>query len=341
MPAFPKEKIAVLGGGSWGSTLAAQLAKKGHEVSIWEFLPDVAEHLKTKRTLTTLPQLKLPSSVFVTNNMKEALQGKEMVLCVTPSHTVRATFQAAIKSGLKKDILVVSASKGIENGTHMRMSEIIKDIFPDVGDLVILSGPSHAEEVAMGQPVALVAASHADRAAERVRAIFAADSFRVYTSDDPIGVELGGALKNIYAVACGVVDGLSLGDNTKAALITRGLLEITRLGHSLGAKTVTFFGLSGLGDLIVTCNSKHSRNRSLGEKIGSGKTLDQALSEMTMVAEGVNTTKGVYEMANSKGVDVPIINEMYHVLFKGKSPRDSIRDLMTREVGAEMEGLVL
>lgn len=335
-----KEKIAVLGGGSWGATLAAHLSKNGHDIVIWEYAPDVAAHLKSKRSLKTLPQLKLPPQVQVTNNLTEALSSRDVVLCVVPSHTVRATFESCRKSGqLKKGALVIAASKGIENQTHATMSQIISETFPESGAIVILSGPSHAEEVAMGQPVVLVSASQSVTAAERVRDMFSSTAFRVYISSDPVGVELGGALKNVYALACGMIDGLGLGDNTKAALMTRGLAEMTRLGQAMGAQPLTFFGLSGLGDLIVTCGSKHSRNRSLGEKIGSGKSLEVALQEMTMVAEGVNTTRSAHSLAEKKKVDAPIINETYKILFENKAPQDSIKDLMTRQVGAEMEGI--
>jgi glycerol-3-phosphate dehydrogenase (NAD(P)+) len=335
-----KETIAILGGGSWGATLAAHLANRGHNVAVWEFVSDVAKRLRETRSLPTIPQLRLPSSVLVTNDMKEALDGRPVVLSVTPSHTVRSTFKAAAPH-LKSGALIISATKGIENETFMRMSEVIREMFPAAGDIVILSGPSHAEEVAVGQPVVMVAACEARTAAAHVRDMFASETFRIYTSGDPAGVEFGGALKNIYAVACGVVDGLKLGDNTKAALMTRSLLEMTRLGATAGARPVTFFGLSGLGDLIVTCGSRHSRNRLVGEKIGSGKKLDQALKEMTMVAEGVNTARSAWKFAESRHVDVPIIHEMYQVLFENKAPKDSIRDLMTRQVGAEMEGVVL
>lgn len=337
-----KEKIAVLGGGTWGATLAAQLANQGADVMIWEFVREVADKLKTDRTLKTLPQLRLPASIQITNNLAEAITGRKVILSVTPSHAVRSTFTAAQKTGkLEPHALVISASKGIENVTFSTMTQIIHEIFPQAGELVILSGPSHAEEVAMGQPVVLVAASKSSAAAERVRDLFVSDNFRIYTGSDPLGVELGGSIKNVYAVACGVVDGLKLGDNTKAALISRGLLEMTRLGNTMGAKTLTFFGLSGLGDLIVTCGSKHSRNRLLGEKIGSGKNLQQALSEMTMVAEGVNTAKSAYHLSQARNVEMPIVNEVYRILFENKPPKDSIRDLMTRQVGAEMEGIVL
>lgn len=337
-----KEKIAVLGGGTWGSTLAAQLAKNGHDVMIWEFAADVAEKLRKERTLKTLPQLKLPESVQITNILSEALKGRKIILSVTPSHAVRSTFTAAVKTGaLEAGAMVISATKGIENVTFSTMSQIIHEIFPQAGELVILSGPSHAEEVAIGKPVALVAGSKSVAAAAKVKDLFLSETFRVYTSTDPLGVELGGSLKNVYAVACGVVDGLDLGDNTKAAVISRGLLEMTRLGHTMGAQTLTFFGLSGLGDMIVTCGSQHSRNRLLGEKLGAGKDLKQALGEMTMVAEGVNTAKSAFNLAQAKKVELPIVNEVYKILFENKPPKESIRDLMAREAGAEMEGITL
>jgi glycerol-3-phosphate dehydrogenase (NAD(P)+) len=336
------EKIAVLGGGSWGATLADHLARTGSDVAIWEFNAAVADSLQKTRSLKTLPQLKLHKSAFVSNNMGEALTGRDMILIVTPSHTVRSSLQAAVKSGKLSDkSLFINASKGIERDTLAVMTQVIRETVPSAGDIVAFSGPSHAEEVAVGQPVAMVAASENTAAAQRVQKIFASETFRVYTGDDPLGVELGGALKNIYAVACGIIDGLKLGDNTKAALLTRGLLEMTRLGKTMGAKTFTFFGLSGLGDLIVTCGSKHSRNRLVGEKVGSGNTLKQALAEMTMVAEGVNTTESAYQLAKRKNVTMPIVDEMHKVLFEDKPPRDSIRDLLARQTGAEMEGLNL
>lgn len=335
-------RIAVLGGGSWGATLAKQLADNGHAVAVWEFDKATAEKLREERTLRTLPQLRLPDSIVVTNDMAEALKGRSIVLSVTPSHTVRGTFElAARKRLIEPGALVISATKGIEDGTFATMSHIVRETFPAAGDIVILSGPSHAEEVATGQPVALVAGCATRTAAERVRDLFASDTFRVYTSGDPLGVELGGSLKNVYAVACGVVDGLRFGDNTKAALMTRGLNEMTRLGSALGASSLTFFGLSGLGDMIVTCTSRHSRNRSLGEKIGSGRTLQQALSEMTMVAEGVNTARAAHHLSRKAGVVMPIVNEMHQILFEEKSPKDSIRDLLARQTGAEMEGIVV
>ena len=341
-PPEKKEKVAVFGGGTWGATLAHHLANKGHQVSIWEYNSNVAKTLEANRTLSTLPDFKLHPSVKVSDQIKNAAEGMEIILSVTPSHTVRETFRAAVQNkALKKGTLVISASKGIENKTCAPMSQVIREMFPEAGDIVILSGPSHAEEVSQKQPVALVSACTSNESAVRVQKLFSSDTFRIYTGNDPVGVELGGSLKNVYAVACGIIDGLKLGDNTKAALMTRGLLEMTRLGAAMGTQTLTFFGLSGLGDLIVTCGSQHSRNRLVGEKIGGGKTLEQALAEMTMVAEGVNTTRSAYDLARLKKVDVPIINEMYRVLFENKSPQDSIKDLLARQVGAEMEGIVL
>ncbi|MBV9079713.1 MAG: NAD(P)-dependent glycerol-3-phosphate dehydrogenase [Elusimicrobia bacterium] len=337
-----KEKICILGGGSWGATLAAHLADNGHDVSLWEYDKTLAERLSSQRTLSTLPQLRLPAGIRVTSDIGAALRGRAVVVGVTPSHTVRSTFKSAVASGvLETGALIVSAAKGLEEGSLATMSQIVREVFPGAGDIVILSGPSHAEEVSVKCPVAMVAASRNAVAAGRVRDLFASDTFRVYTSDDPLGVELGGSLKNVYAVACGVIDGLGLGDNTKAALMTRGLAEMTRLGKSMGASPVTFFGLSGLGDLIVTCTSRHSRNRLLGEKIGKGKSLAEALAEMTMVAEGVKTTKAAQQLAEKAGAAMPIVTEMHRILFAGKPPRESMKDLMSRQMRAEMEGIVV
>jgi len=337
-----KHRVAVLGGGTWGATLAAHLANVGHDVAIWEFVPEVADHLAKQRSLKTLPQLRLTDSILVSNDMGQVLDGRSTILSVTPSHAVRPTFLAAVKTGkLQQGATIISASKGIENKTFLVMTQIVSEIFPDAGDLAVLTGPSHAEEVAEGQPVALVAACASTKGQAHVKDLFTAERFRVYTSPDVLGAQLGAALKNVYAVACGIVDGLGLGDNTKAALMTRGLAEMARLGVAMGARPVTFFGLSGLGDLIVTCGSKHSRNRSLGEKVGQGKTLKQALAEMTMVAEGVNATESTQNLLSVKRVEMPIVTEVFKVLFENKPPRDSIRDLMSRNVGLEMEGIAL
>jgi len=337
-----KKKISVLGAGSWGATLASHLCRIGHEVALWEFDPEAARKLDTTRRLGVLPQLKIPPEMRVTSDLKEALlPGPDVLLCVVPSHFVRSTMEAIVKENLfPKSAPVISASKGIEQKTLLRMTQVIAQICPAAeGRLAVLSGPSHAEEVALGLPTAVDIASRNDAIAQAVIPLFASETFRVYTNPDPVGVELGGALKNVYAIACGVADGLKLGDNAKAALITRGLLEMGRLGKKLGARVETFFGLAGVGDLIVTCASQHSRNRLLGEKIGMGKNLQQALSEMTMVAEGVKTTESAYQLAQANGVDVPLIQEVYLCLYKGKKALDSLHDLLRRAVHSEMEDL--
>jgi glycerol-3-phosphate dehydrogenase (NAD(P)+) len=331
------ERISVIGGGSWGATLADRLAKNGHDVAVWEFFAPAAEALRTSRTLKTLPQLRLHPSVSVTSDVAEALRGRTLVVNAVPSEHVRRTWRSIHeKNCFPPDIAVLSVTKGIENDSLKRMSEIIAEEEPSTrGRTGVLAGPSHAEEVARDIPTAVVAAGPGDVAA-RAQKLFQAENFRVYTSPDPIGVELAGALKNIYAIACGVCDGLGLGDNTKAALMTRGLNEMTRVGLASGAQAMTFSGLAGLGDLIVTCTSQHSRNRSLGEKIGQGKTLSQALAEMTMVAEGVATAKSGWQLAGKLSLDLPIITEIYKCLHEGKSAREALRDLLHRPAADEM-----
>lgn len=332
-----KQRIAVLGGGSWGATLADVLAKNGHDVAVWEIMEAARNTLKNTRSLSTMPQLKLQASVMVTGDLNEALRDRFAVVSAVPSEFVRATWKSVRESkGFPAKAWVVSVTKGIENNTLKRMSEVIEEELPDLKNRVaVLSGPSHAEEVAMGIPTAVVAAGP-NNLGEQVQAVFNADRFRVYSSQDFTGVELGGALKNIYAIATGACDGLGLGDNTKAALMTRGLNEMTRIGIASGAHGLTFFGLSGLGDLIVTCGSQHSRNRLLGEKIGKGKNLKEALGEMTMVAEGVRTTKSVYDLARRLDLDLPVVNEIYKCLHEGKTAKASLHDLMHRPVADEM-----
>lgn len=337
-----KKSISVLGGGSWGATLATHLCRSGHEVALWEFVPEAARTLDTTRRLDVLPQLVVPKEMRITSDLKTVLTPEpDVMLCVVPSHFVRSTMEAIVKQGaVPKTAPVVSASKGIEQKTCLRMTEVITEVLPGAKRrIAVLSGPSHAEEVAVGLPTAIDVASENPKLTNAVIDIFATERFRAYPSVDPIGVELGGALKNIYAIACGVADGLRLGDNAKAALITRGLTEMARIGKRLGARVETFFGLSGVGDLIVTCSSQHSRNRMLGEKIGSGKSLQQALSEMTMVAEGVKTCESAYQLAGERGVEVPIIQEVYLCLYRGKKPEDSLHDLLHRAVHPEMEDL--
>ena len=332
-----KERIAVLGGGSWGSTLADHLAKIGHDVFLWEFVAADADRLKRTRRLPTLPHLVLHEGVQVTNDLGAVLMGRPLVVSAVPSTHVRSTFQAVNRSGaLDSGAWVVSVSKGIENDTLKRMSAVIAESEPKLaGRVTVLAGPSHAEEVARSLPTAVVAAGP-DGFREKLVEVFNADHLRVYTNPDFLGVELCGALKNVFAVACGVSDGLGFGDNTKAALMTRGLNEMVRLGVSEGAQVITFLGLAGLGDLIVTCTSRHSRNRSLGEKLGHGKTIQQALAEMTMVAEGYPTAKSAYQLAERHKLDLPIIMELYRVLYEGKPARNALRDLLSRPPVPEM-----
>ncbi len=331
--------ICILGGGSWGATIASHLAKKKYSVRLWEFMESQVEVMRQTRTLPFLPQIKIPESVFVTSNLKSALDEATVVFSIVPSQFVRSTWKNVKKESPKLD-LIVSFSKGIESESLKRMSEIIQEEFPESEDkLAVLSGPSHAEEVAIDIPTAVVVASEVREIAEQAQEILVSPNFRVYTNPDIIGVETGGALKNIFAIATGACDGLHLGDNTKAALITRGLNEMAKVGIKMGAIQETFFGLAGMGDLVVTCLSQHSRNRLLGEKVGSGKPVAEALKEMTMVAEGYPTAKSAYQLIQKYKCDCPLIVEIYHVLYEGKNIQESMRDLMTRPLCNESENL--
>lgn len=335
------ERIAVLGAGSWGATLAALLVEKGHDVSLWEFDPKAAEALAKTHRLPVLPDLVLPSALQATNDLAAALKDRPVVLSATPSPFVRSTMAAVKKtSALAKNAVVISVTKGLEEKTHKRMSEIIREeLGISAAQVAVLSGPSHAEEVCRRLPTAVVAAGIEATLTARVQTLFSQDYFRVYAEKDLVGVELGGTLKNVLAIACGISDGLGFGDNTRAALLTRGLNEMARIGVKSGANLLTFFGLAGMGDLIVTCLSKHSRNRLLGEKIGKGKTPEQALKEMTMVAEGMKTAPSAFELARDLKVDCPLFREIYGVLYEGKDPHKSLRDLMGRETQSEWQGM--
>lgn len=336
-----REKVAVLGAGSWGATLAVHLAHKGHDVSLWEFDPRAADSLARTRRLKILPGLVVPRSVQVTNDLGRALAGRPVVLSATPSHTVRATMASVRKSGaLYPKALVISVTKGLEESTLCRMSDIIRqELRLPERRVVALTGPSHAEEVFRRMPTAVVAAGTDAAAVRRVQSLFEDEFFRVYPQTDLIGAELGGTLKNVFAIACGIVDGLGMGDNTRAALLTRGLNEMTRIGVRMGGKPLTFFGLAGMGDLIVTCLSPHSRNRSLGEKIGRGKSVKKALSEMTMVAEGMKASPSAWTLAQKLKLDCPLIEQIYHVLYRGKAAKHAVHDLMRRQTVSEWQGL--
>ena len=288
----------------------------------------------TRENRLYLPGIPFPATLEVTGDVK-SLASSEVLLIATPTQFIRNTISPLSEFDLSRS-LIVNSSKGIERGTLMRVSEIIADVLNvSLTQIVSLSGPSHAEEVSRSDPAALVAGSSSLTSAEQVQNLFNSETLRIYSSDDIIGVELGGALKNVIALCAGIVDGAEFGDNTKAALITRGLAEITRLGVALGARTETFSGLSGLGDLIVTCTSRHSRNRYVGEQIGRGRKLQEIIDEMSMVAEGVTTTESAFELSRSTGVEMPIVEQVHQILFEGKETRQAITDLMTRSTKPE------
>lgn len=331
------EKICVLGAGSWGTTLANILAEKGFDISLWireEELYQII--LKTRENTFFLPGVKLAQNIIPVNSIEEAVKDRVVVVCVIPSHGVREIFQKAAPF-LPKDAIVVSASKGLEQETLLTVSQILKQTLPKTiyKNLSVLSGPTFAKEVSRKLPTAICVASNKKAAAEKVQRLFNTNSFRVYTNDDMMGVELGGTLKNVIAIAAGISDGLGLGMNARAALITRGLAEISRLGVSMGADAATFAGLSGLGDLVLTCTGELSRNRSVGMLIGKGRKLPDILSEMKMVAEGIKTAEATYGLAKKHGVEMPITEQVYRVLYENKSPKDAVMDLMTRRLKEE------
>jgi glycerol-3-phosphate dehydrogenase (NAD(P)+) len=327
-------KIAVLGGGSWGATVASRMAREGLEISLWEIQESQVEYMIKNRGLPFLKDLKLPDSMKISSDMEEVLTGAGMVISAVPSQFVRETWKKA-KRYVGEVELVASLSKGIEAGTLKRMSEIILEEFPGAkGKIAVITGPSHAEEVARDVPTALIAASERKATAELAQKLLSSKSLRIYPNPDVVGAELCGAVKNVFAIACGACDGLGLGDNTKAAVMTRGLQELARLGKTLGANPVTFYGLAGMGDLIVTCMSQHSRNRLLGEKIGKGKKTEEALKEMTMVAEGYPNARSAYQLAQKNSCDCPVITEVYRALYEGKNIKECLNDLLSRPIPA-------
>lgn len=334
-----KSKITVLGGGSWGTTIAILLADKGLPVTIWEYFSENVVSMRSDReNKKYLPGIKIPQDVQITDDLKEALNGSEILVVALPSHTVRMHMQRI--SSLKMNVrAIVILSKGLEDGTFFRMSRVVSDCLGKKYSekIVTVSGPSHAEEVSLKFPTAVVAAGQNQELLEDIQQIFGNEYFRIYTNPDQVGVELGGSLKNIIAIACGISDGLGYGDNTKAGLITRGLAEISRFVITQGANPTTFMGLSGLGDLVVTCTSRHSRNRKLGELIGKGNTLREALGQMVMVAEGVKTTKSAFDLSQRDGIDMPITNEVYKVLYQNQSPREAVDNLLKRKQKSEVE----
>jgi glycerol-3-phosphate dehydrogenase (NAD(P)+) len=331
-------KIGVVGAGSWGTALANHLSLKGFKIDLWAYEKEVKDQIITHReNKTFLPGFLLSDNLAPTNDIVRAAENKDLVLIVVPSHLVRET-TLKIADSVQKHAIVVSASKGIENKTHLTMSGVLKQTLPSISEnlFAVLSGPSFAKEVAQKAPTVITAAATDYETACFVQRVFATPYLRVYTNNDPLGVELGGAIKNVIAIAAGISDGLGFGLNTRAALITRGLLEIRRLGVRQGADPRTFTGLSGVGDLILTCTGSLSRNHTLGKKIGEGMVLSRIISEMNMVAEGVKTTKSVYNLARRLGVEVPIINEIYHVLYDETSPKEAVNRLMTRTLKQEL-----
>ncbi|MCF7803580.1 MAG: NAD(P)H-dependent glycerol-3-phosphate dehydrogenase [Candidatus Marinimicrobia bacterium] len=325
-------EIGLIGAGSWGLALSRRLSLNGHDVTVWVFEQDEFEELKeTNGSQDYLPGITLPEAITYTNSLDE-LQGMSELLLAVPSHAMRTVVSQMAGLAFAPQ-LIINVAKGIENDTRLRMSQVISQELESVTsqDIVTVSGPSHAEEVSRDIPTAVVAASDSLKAAERAQQLLMDKTFRVYTNNDIIGAELGGSVKNVIAIAAGILDGMEFGDNPKAALMTRGITEITRLGLAAGAKEQTFSGLSGIGDLIVTCLSQHSRNRHVGEEIGKGNKLDDIIGKMKMVAEGVKTTKSVHQMAAELNVEMPISEEVHNVLFHDKDPHQAITDLMTRE----------
>lgn len=331
------KKIAVIGDGGWGTTLAIALGKKGYSVKLWSLFENYAKVLNKRReNIKFLPGIKIPSNIIITSDIEKVVARVQLIILAVPSSYLRSVLKVLEKYA-DKNVVFVNVTKGIEEKTLLRMSELIVSILGRV-NLVVLSGPTIAYEVARGMPATAVIASRNEKTAKIVQEVFTTDRFRVYTSSDVIGVELGGSLKNIVAIAAGISDGLGFGVNTKAALVTRGLVEITRLGVAMGAKKETFSGLSGLGDLVTTCMSPHSRNRQVGEAIGKGKRLKDILHRMEMVAEGIKTTKSAYQLSKKYKVELPITNEIYKVLYKNKNPLRAVNDLMRREKKTEIHG---
>src|SRR3989338_6870056 len=331
------EKICVLGAGSWGTTLANILAEKGFDISLWVREEELYRIIReTRENAFFLPGIKLAQNITSTNSIEEAVKNRAVILCVIPSHGVRDIF-AQVSKFLSKDAIIVNASKGIEQETLLTVSQILMRILPKAfhKNLSVLSGPTFAKEVSRKLPTAICVAANKKAVAEKVQQVFNTNYFRVYTNSDMIGVEISGALKNIIAIAAGISDGLSLGMNARAALITRGLTEMARLGVSMGAGPATFAGLSGLGDLVLTCTGELSRNRSVGMLLGKGQKLPDILSEMRMVAEGIKTSEAAFDLAQENNIEMPITEQVYRVLYENKSPKDAVMELMTRRLKEE------
>ena len=333
-----RERIGVIGGGSWGTALAKLLAEKGYPVSLWMHNAERCREMSEKReNAAYLPGISLPYNLLPSTDLREVVHGKTALVCVVPSHVLRSVMSEAAPLVEGKP-LIVTASKGIEDETSKTMIGVLEDVFPRAlhGRLCVLSGPSFAREVARGMPTAVTAASTDSEAAAECQTTFTTSFFRVYTSNDVVGVELGGAVKNVIAIAAGVSDGLGFGHNSRAALITRGIAEVARLGARLGADPRPLAGLAGMGDLVLTCTGDLSRNRSVGLRLGKGERLSDILADMKMVAEGVRNARSVYHLARKLGAEMPITEQMYLLLHEGKTARQVVIDLMTRDLKPEI-----
>lgn len=332
------KKVSFLGAGSWGTALAILCANNGHKVTIWSKIQAELDMLSEHREhMERLPGVKIPDSIVIEPDLEKACTGQDIIVWAVASPFTRSTAQLA-KPYIKENQIIVNVGKGIEEDTLMTLCEIIEDELP-IADVAVLSGPSHAEEVSKGVPTTVVVGAKTEKTALFIQDVFMSDTFRVYTSPDMIGIELGGSLKNVIALAAGILDGMGLGDNTKAALMTRGIAEISRLGIELGGKMETFCGLSGIGDLIVTCTSTHSRNHNCGYLLGQGKTLAEAKEEIKQVIEGVNCAKAAMALANKYHVTMPIVEQINAVLFEDKSTAQAMKDLLVRDKVGEYKSL--
>ncbi|WP_066873201.1 NAD(P)H-dependent glycerol-3-phosphate dehydrogenase [Clostridium mediterraneense] len=328
-------KTTFIGAGSFGTSLAILLGNKGYEVSLWdrdiEVVNDINENKKNDKYIK---DLEIPETVKAYENIEDAVKGSKYVVLAIPSHIIRIAARN-LKDKIDNDVVIISIAKGIEEGTNLRLSQVIEEELP-LNPVVVLSGPSHAEEVSRAIPTTLVASSRDMSYAKKVQDLFMDKNFRIYTNDDLIGVEIGGAVKNIIALAAGISDGIGYGDNSKAALMTRGMYEIAKAGIALGGKMETFYGLTGMGDLIVTCTSMHSRNRRAGILIGQGKTLDEAIEEIGMVVEGVKACRAFHELQKSVDIEMPITEALYKILFEGVSAKEVVTSLMQRDKKSEL-----
>jgi glycerol-3-phosphate dehydrogenase (NAD(P)+) len=334
-------KIGVIGGGSWGTALAKLLAENGHDVLMWVHTKPLPDVINTQHENPEyLPGFTLPDNLRATDAIEEAVVGQDMILSVVPSHVLRSVLERVGKL-IEPATPFVSATKGIENDTQMLVSDILEDVLPEHCQpyLAYLSGPSFAREVAAHKPTAVTIASFNHRLAARMQRVFSNDVFRAYTTTDVVGVEVGGAVKNVIAIAAGAIAGMELGANSMAGMITRGLHEMSRLAVNIGANPLTLSGLAGMGDLVLTCTGGLSRNRSVGFKLGQGHSLEEILGEMNMVAEGVKTSRSVHSLAQRLGVDMPICEQVYQVLYEGKLTRAAVSDLMSRDLKPELQGL--